>query len=463
MTLAQRLALVVGGLIAALLLALGIYLEGRVGRLAQDALDEELRAHADAIAAEVELERDGELDAEDAIEVAGGHDFRIETRDGRLLYTTTADWPAAGGRLGRSDGRDARGVRHRVLSRTFTPEHGLGDEPLVLRVAARSTAVDTVVGRFRAALVLALAIGLGAGAVAAFVLARASLRPLRRLAAAVARVEETALDRRLDEEGLPRDLRPLAASFNDLLGRVESAFGRQRAFVARASHALRTPATGILARAEVALRRERSEAEYREALADVAVLARESADTVTRMLAVMRIDDPTRQLQLVTLRLAEVADEAKRLFAPRATLAGVGLRWDVPDDAELTADRDALRELLDVLLDNALRYTPAGGEIGLRVSVAGDATELEVWDTGPGIPPAEREQVFERFYRGSAAEKTGAAGSGLGLAIARSVVQAHGATIALADRAGGGARVLVRFPTSPPSLMSGGAHRPRGR
>ncbi|MBZ0234913.1 MAG: HAMP domain-containing protein [Deltaproteobacteria bacterium] len=310
---------------------------------------------------------------------------------------------------------------------------------------------------------LALAIGLGAGAVAAFVLARASLRPLRRLAAAVARVEETALDRRLDEEGLPRDLRPLAASFNDLLGRVESAFGRQRAFVARASHALRTPATGILARAEVALRRERSEAEYREALADVAVLARESADTVTRMLAVMRIDDPTRQLQLVTLRLAEVADEAKRLFAPRATLAGVGLRWDVPDDAELTADRDALRELLDVLLDNALRYTPAGGEIGLRVSVAGDATELEVWDTGPGIPPAEREQVFERFYRGSAAEKTGAAGSGLGLAIARSVVQAHGATIALADRAGGGARVLVRFPTSPPSLMSGGAHRPRGR
>ncbi|KAB2897731.1 MAG: hypothetical protein F9K40_12405, partial [Kofleriaceae bacterium] len=116
MTLAQRLALVVGGLIAALLLALGIYLEGRVGRLAQDALDEELRAHADAIAAEVELERDGELDAEDAIEVAGGHDFRIETRDGRLLYTTTADWPAAGGRLGRSDGRDARGVRHRVLS-----------------------------------------------------------------------------------------------------------------------------------------------------------------------------------------------------------------------------------------------------------------------------------------------------------------------------------------------------------
>lgn len=452
MTLGLRLALLVGGLIAALLLALGLYLEHHLGRVAREALDDELAGHAAAIAREIEVERSGELDLEDAREVAGGHDFRIETRAGELVYTSRASWPATRRGLGTADARDARGVRYRVLSRLFTPDHAdrARDAPLVLRVAARSTMADSLAGRFRTGLIVALGIGLAAGGLAAFGLTRASLRPLRALAREVSAVETTALDRPIEQARLPRDLRPLATSFNGMLARVDAAFRRQRAFVARASHALRTPTAGMLARAEVALRRDRSDAEYRAALTDITVLAREASATITQMLGIMRAEDTDRPLRRGPLRLAELAAEAQRLFAPRAAAAGLTLRWDVPADAELVADRDAVRELVDALLDNAVRYTPPGGELGLRTRAARDGVELEVWDTGPGIPADERAQVFDRFYRGSAAEHTGAAGSGLGLAICQAIATAHDATIRLADRPGGGTRVVVRFPPARP-------------
>jgi two-component system sensor histidine kinase TctE len=454
LTLTQRLALLVVGLIAALLGTLGYYLERHLGQAGREALDEDLAGHATAIAGEIEIERGGELDAEDAVEVAGGHGFRIETMDGRVLFATTADWPSGGRGLGAGDGRDSRGTRYRIVSRRFVPEHAerLDGQPLVLRVAARSAAVDTLSRKFRTALLIALGIGLVAGGLAALGLARASLRPVRRLAGEVARIEATALDRRVDETGLPRDLRPLAAGFNGLLARVEAAFGSQRSFVARASHALRTPTTGILARADVALRRERGEQEYRAALDDVAALAREQAETINKLLAVMRHEDPY-PARMERVRLSAIAAEARRLFEPRAAVAGLTLHIEVPGEATLVADRDALRELVDVLLDNAIRYTPSGGQVGLRVAEVGTATELEVWDTGPGIPMAERDHMFEPFQRGSAAEAANAAGTGLGLAIARNIATAHGATITIGDRRGGGTCVRLRFAerTSAPS------------
>lgn len=448
MTLALRLALVVAGLIALLLLGLGAYLEAHVAASARTTLDAELASHADAIAHGIEIDRGGDVDAEDAVDAAGGHAFRVETEAGAVLFSSTATWPGASGGPGTAEVHDTAGAHYVVLTRRFTPEHAdrHARGPLLLRVAARSTQLDELVARFRTGLAVALVAGLVLAIAAALALAYASLRPLRRLARDVAAIEATALGSRIEEADLPRDLRPLAASFNGLLGRVDAALRRQRSFVARASHGLRTPTAGILARAEVALRRERSDAEYRAALTDVVAAGHESAAIISQLLATLRADEVDRPLRLEPIVLAEVAGEARRLFEPRATVAGVTMEWDVPPSATIRADHDALRELLDALLDNALRYTPAGGALGVRVQVLAGATLVEVWDTGPGIPVAERTQVFEHFYRGAAAEATGATGAGLGLAICHAIVTAHRASIEIDDNPGGGTVVRVCFP-----------------
>jgi len=108
-------------------------------------------------------------------------------------------------------------------------------------------------------------------------------------------------------------------------------------------------------------------------------------------------------------------------------------------------DRAALRELLEALLDNALRYTPRGGRAGVRASAVPEGVVLTVWDTGPGIPVEERERVLDRFQRGSAAAAAGVSGSGLGLAIVKAIALAHGAGLSLGDRPGGGLEVAVTF------------------
>jgi len=135
-----------------------------------------------------------------------------------------------------------------------------------------------------------------------------------------------------------------------------------------------------------------------------------------------------------------------RLLAPRAEQAGVALELDAPAELTVRAGRGALRELLEALLDNALHYTPRGGRAGLRAAAAPGGTALTVWDTGPGIPADEREQVLGRFYRGRAAAASGKAGSGLGLAIVKAIADAHGASLTLGERPGGGLLVTVVFP-----------------
>src|SRR5690242_14597352 len=199
---------------------------------------------------------------------------------------------------------------------------------------------------------------------------------------------------------------------------------RQRALVSRASHALRTPTATILARAEVALRRARPAAEYREAHVDVAAAARESAALVANLLALARLGERGQAPKLEQVPVAEVAGELVKLLAARAEEGGIALACDVAPGLAVRADRAALRELLEALLDNALQYTPRGGRAGIAAGARDGAVTLSVWDTGPGIPPAERGRIFDRFERGSAAEASGKPGSGLGLAIVRAIADA---------------------------------------
>jgi signal transduction histidine kinase len=145
------------------------------------------------------------------------------------------------------------------------------------------------------------------------------------------------------------------------------------------------------------------------------------------------------------VELPALGEELERLLAARAAESGIELSLAIPLSLVAWADRARLRELLEALLDNALRYTPRGGQVGLRAAQATGAIELEVWDTGPGIAEEERSKVFDRFYRGSAAEQSGQPGTGLGLAIAKAIADAHRAPLWIEGREGGGTAVKLRL------------------
>jgi two-component system OmpR family sensor kinase/two-component system sensor histidine kinase QseC len=283
--------------------------------------------------------------------------------------------------------------------------------------------------------------GLGSAA-----LARLSLAPLRRMAVEVDAIGATSLERRVGTAGLDPELRRVATAFNALLDRLSEAMERQRQLVSRASHALRTPVATILTRSEVALRRDREAPAYRAALEDVLAAARESATLVAHLLTLARLEERRGPPAREDVPLAEVAREIALLLAPRAEEAGVALEVDVAEGLAARADRAALREAVEALVDNAIRYTPRGGRAGVRSAATAAGPALTVWDTGPGIPAVERASVLERFQRGAAAQASGQPGSGLGLAIVKAIADAHGATLTLGDRPGGGLEVTLAFP-----------------
>jgi signal transduction histidine kinase len=451
-TLRGKIVALVLGLTAALLAGLGAFLAGSWSGWSREALERDLADRAGAIAAMVEVKEHGEVE----LEHGGSPLLGDPTRPHRLLgpgglASSSGDLPWPPPEAGTAAVRDREGRAWLVVTRLLAPgedERHRRGEPA--RVAVQVAGLDAPHGaleeRFRRGLLLALLAALVLGGGVAALLAHLSLAPLRRLASEVDAIGAASLDRRVGTAGLDPELGRLATAFNRLLARLGEAMQRQRQLVSRASHALRTPTATILTRAEVALRRERAPAEYREALGEIAAAARESAGLVGHLLALARLDERRQAPEREAVDLGEAAAELVRLARPRADEAGIALEVEVPSGLSLAAERAALRELLEALLDNALHHTPRGGRAGIRAAALPGAVAVSVWDTGPGIPPEERTQVLDRFQRGRAAEASGRPGSGLGLAIVKAIAEAHGAALSLGERPGGGLLVEVRFP-----------------
>ncbi|HEX6828572.1 MAG TPA: ATP-binding protein [Burkholderiales bacterium] len=266
------------------------------------------------------------------------------------------------------------------------------------------------------------------------------LRPLERVTAALRRRRPDALDP-LPEEGLPDEIRPLTRALNELLGRLSHAFSAQRQFVADAAHELRTPLAALLLQLQNLERAD--ESERSTALDDLKQGLMRAARLVEQLLALARLD-PEAELRRERVDLEALARSVVAELSPLAEATGIDLGLASATPAAVEGDPGSLRLMLRNLVDNAVRYTPAGGRVDVAVRTQGGDALLEVSDTGPGIPPDERELVFDRFYRGADVQ---APGSGLGLAIVRRVVERHGGSISLeAGDGAAGLRALVRLP-----------------
>ena len=316
------------------------------------------------------------------------------------------------------------------------------DDHLVV-VAGRSTSdvsetLATVAG------LLAVAVPLVALLVAAttwLVVGRA-LAPVERMRRQVADVSATTLGRRLDEPRVDDEVGRLARTMNGMLDRLEDAQVAQRRFVSDASHELKSPLAALRQYAEVALRHP--ERVGRAELAEVVLAEGGRLERLVQgMLVLARADEGALRLDVREVDLDDLLlAESRRLRdTGRVAVDATGVAA-----ARMHGDAGLLAQLVRNLVDNAARHARSRVALGVSMADAGGTAVLTVCDDGPGIPPAERERVFERFVRLDDARARDTGGSGLGLAIVREIATAHGGRVRIEDAAGGGACVRVELP-----------------
>ncbi|MGH9769897.1 MAG: sensor histidine kinase, partial [Blastocatellia bacterium] len=297
-----------------------------------------------------------------------------------------------------------------------------------------------------------------------FFLARKSLAPVVAMSERARQISAENLERRLPVANPRDELGQLAATFNELLARLDASFNLQRQFMADASHELRTPLSVMRTTAQVTLEKpRRNENEYRDALAMINDQTRRLARIVDDMFTLARADAGRRPLTMTSFYLDELVGETARAASVLATRKGVTVETAKPTEVPYYGDEDLLRQMLLNLLDNAIRHTPAGGAVRVSLTQFGPGCEVVVADTGEGIPVEAQPHIFERFYRvdkarsrsntdanGNGANNQGAnnqgGGSGLGLSIALWVAEAHGGTIKLLRSDQTGAAFSVALP-----------------
>jgi two-component system OmpR family sensor kinase len=272
-----------------------------------------------------------------------------------------------------------------------------------------------------------------------------ALQPLQRLTTLVKARRVDALDP-LPNERLPDEVRPLVDALNDLLVRLGVALDRERAFMADAAHELRTPLTALHLQMGT-LSRAANEAERDDAMGKLSAGMQRAIRLVEQMLSLAR-QEPRVETIRAPVPLADIARDVVAELVPLADAKQIDLGISNSQPAVVLGDPDALRTLTRNLVDNAVRYTPAGGRVDVSVENGGDGgqTLLTVVDNGPGIPPEERSRVLDRFYRRPG---TSPPGSGLGMAIVKAIADTHGATLELDSGPDGtGLAVSIRFPSA---------------
>jgi heavy metal sensor kinase len=286
-----------------------------------------------------------------------------------------------------------------------------------------------------------------AAIVGGFWLVRLGLAPLSRLGDAVSRISPKDFRLSFDGSRLPVELRPIVARLVDTLAMLQRAFAREKQATADISHELRTPLAALLTTTEFALRKPRSPEHYQELLEDCRLSAQQMNQAVDRLLTLARLDAGVDTLRLKPVDVGQLAEQCAALVRPLAEARGLNLTILRKDDGAIIADPDKLREVVNNLLHNAIQYNRPGGAVELVVARENGHLDVEVRDTGVGIPPAARELIFERFYRADPSRTGDGLHTGLGLAIVKEYVGLMGGSIAVESTEGQGSTFRVRLPS----------------
>ena len=442
--------------VAAMVLVLVVYAAAvfsLVRRNGSQALDDRLRSDFRWAAEMAEQRPDGTLtwfdgDARDE----NNPWLQVWSEDGQALFRTAVATRLpvpASDRLARDpDGRIVSVPTDTVPFRVLSGHATIAGRPVVLQVGASEGAMRQELRELLLVLLLGLPLSVVAAGLGGYWLARGALSPVNRMAERARAITAERLGERLPVDNPADELGRLALVFNGTLSRLESSFEQMRRFTSDVSHELRTPLTAIRSVGEIGLREPRDEAAYREIIGSMLEDSHRLSGLVERLLALSRADTGDVKLSPEAIDLGELAENVTTHLAVLAEEKQQSVTVDRVGAPGCIGDRLVLRQALINLVDNAIKYAPAGGRIRVRVADEADGVTLEVSDTGPGILPERQHRIFDRFYRGAHDHSGESTGVGLGLAIAKWAVEANLGTLSYEPAEGGGAAFRITLPRS---------------
>ena len=331
--------------------------------------------------------------------------------------------------------------------RMLTARVEVAGAPYSVEVAWPVGELQEAVNEFRWTALFIIPCGIIAAALGGYWISRRALAPVDHIARTARAITAQQLGRRLDVPATGDELQRLSETLNDMLARLETAFAETTRFTADASHELRTPVALIRTTAEVALRRPRSAGEYRQALEGILQESERTSALVQDLLTLTRADARVDGWSPSRVDLRALVSELREKFGAMCEDRGLTLRLDVPEQPVFVdGEPAALGRLVVILADNAVKYTPAPGEVRVTLRNPDGSAEFEIADTGIGISAEDLPRVFERFYRADKARSRDAGGAGLGLSIAKWIVDRHGGRITIESEIGKGCRVRVQMP-----------------
>jgi two-component system heavy metal sensor histidine kinase CusS len=455
----MAVALLAGGVL--------LYLFQRNALLAQ--MDRSLLEQARLFASTVEIEFGelatdfGELDMRDFADADGPRFLQLWEPDGTAAFRSPSladgDLPLiATGPQAPAWGwvRLLDGARGRAVWLAFAPSGSpLGEdgEPLPvggdwtrLVVAGSTVDLDAGLARFRSLLLIVGALTLVFSLAALYCVVRRGLRPLGEVAAGIRRLDGSDLSARVTEQGVPAEVRPVTERLNEFLGRLEAAFARERAFSAEVAHELRTPLAGIRLAAEVALARERTKDECREALQDILGVAEGMEGMVVKLLEIARLEEDRTPRLPEQVSVNDLLRACWEQFSDVAGKRGLKIDWALGPEVSVATDRRLLELAVRNLLENAVVHSDDGGSARLETAANRDRIEIRVANSGSLLSQGDAAQAFERFWRGDSARTEAGVRCGLGLPLVRRIADVLGAEVSVRSQEGGEFRVTLSMP-----------------
>lgn len=448
-----RLTAWFAGILALILAVVGVGVLYALRHAINETIDKDLRSRLSAV--QTYLEKHGQTElaeelGEQAEAAPGGAWMRLADLEGKWVYRSpeTLDWnlvvPAASTivRRGRVSAVMVKGHSMRVLSAPV--KVGL------VQIGIPSDEFDEMLSGFTVSVVLASPLLLLLASLGGYWMSGQALKPVDQIARIAQRISGQNLSERLAVRGTGDELDRLSSTLNEMLVRLEGAFSRIARFTADASHELRTPIAIIRTTAEVTTARPRTPQEHEKAWAQVIIQTEQTSQLINDLLLLTRADAGQDDLSFETIDLAEILQAATDEIEILAQASGVHLKACIPAVCSATGDPDALRRLLLILLDNAIKYTAAGGSIFVDMHLDNSTGEslavIQVRDTGAGIAQEHLPHIFDRFYRTSQDRSRRNGGAGLGLSIAQWVASRHGGKILVQSVLGTGStfRLILR-------------------
>jgi len=357
-----------------------------------------------------------------------GHSLRVWTADGSLLYAApSAESMQPGGR--RFNRADVSVLGH----------------PLSIELGVSLEEVSKTLSLLRTILFSSVPLILIIATAGGWWISGRALQPVDTLTTAVEAIGPNDLSSRLPVPGTRDELQRLADAWNRMLGRIAASVEQMKRFTADAAHELRTPVTIVMSTAEVALRRERDSDAYRTALSGIHAESVRLATLVEELLWLARADGGMSGLNREDVVIEDLVSDVFATAQSLATHKGVSLLQHSDEQTStIRCDRRAMRQCLMVLLDNAIKFTPSGGVIRLRVTPGPDRCRIEVHDSGRGIEEQHLPHIFDRFYQADKSRAT--SGFGLGLSIAKGIVEAHHGRIGVISSRENGSCFYLELP-----------------